>query len=188
MPGPLTDSARVRDLGGLTDDVITSFAAHQLFGYANSAALDARVDREIAVASAWLQSRGGADYDSGDVVKDTLFAEAEAYLALQNLYETLKMRKVTGTHHPLVSEDSARFEALIDVEMPGHIQKFIDAYLVVEETGHPFAAPAFALSSVITPRSDPTIQTAQQDLDDILDEASGFGGEQLPRFAGGQEL
>lgn len=188
MAGPLTTVARVRDLGGLTDTTAPAFSAHLLFGYANSAALDARVTTEIAVASAWLQSRAGVDYASGDSVKDTLFGEAEAYLALQNLYETLKMRKITGTHHPIVSENSERFEALIDVEMPGHIQKFIDAYMIVEEPGKPFAAPAFALTSVLTPRTDSTLQTAPQELDDILDETQGFGGEQAPRFAGGREL
>lgn len=187
MAGPLTTVARVRELGGLNDAAQLNLLAHNLFGLASSAALDARITTEIAVASAWLQTRAGTDYADGSI-KDTLFGEAEAYLALQNLYETLKMRKITGTEFPLIGEGSERYEALIDVEMPGHIQKFIDAYMIVEEPGKPFAAPAFALTSVLAPRTDSTLQTAAQELDDILDETQGFGGEQAPRFAGGREL
>jgi hypothetical protein len=190
MPGPLTTVARVRELGGLNDAAAINVSAHHLFGLADVAALDTRITTEILIASAWLQSRAGADYDSGDTVKDTLFGEAEAYLALQNLYETLKMRRVTGTHHPLMQEASERFEALIDVEMPEHIKKFVDAYLVIEEQGQAeFAAPAFALTSVIQRTgTGATVQTAGQELDDILDESEGFADTFEPSFVGGREL
>jgi hypothetical protein len=189
MPGPLTTVARVRELGGLNDAAAINVSAHDLFGLADVAALDTRITTEIAVASAWLQSRAGDDYDSGDTVKDILFAEAEAYLALQQLYESLKMRKVTGTEFPLVGEGSDRFQELIDVEMPAHIQKFVDAYLTVETPGETFAAPAFALTSVIVRTgTESQIQTAGQELDDILDEAQGFADTIEPSFVGGREL
>ncbi len=167
MPGPLTTEARVRELGGLDDS-----AVYQEFRLANDAALSARIATEISVASAWLQSRGGKDYASGDLVKDTLFAEAESYLCLQNLYESLKMRKIRGTNFPYVTEDSTRFEALIDVEMPEHIKKFIDAYLTVEE-GKPWAAPAMVIGQVID-RTKPGNLSARQQLDVDIDEATGL--------------
>lgn len=186
MPGPLTSVGRVRDLGGLTDDAVTNFKAHFLFGYADDAALIARITTEIAVASAWLQSRGGSDYASGDTVKDTLFAEAEAYLALQPLYETLKMRKVTGIHHPLQSEGSERFQELIDVEMPAHIAKFIDAYIAPpEDPGRPWAAPAMALSRPID-RRQPTYVSQREQLDDTIDEATGLPVVTFPLTTDGQ--
>jgi hypothetical protein len=167
MPGPLTTVARVRELGGIDDA-----AAYQEFRLANDAAFVSRINTEINVASAWLQSRGGKDYASGDVVKDTLFAEAEAYLSLQNLYETLKMRKLRGVHFPYVTEESTRFESLIDVEMPEHIKKFLDAYLTVEE-GKPWAAPAMVIGQVID-RTLPTYRSARQQLDVDIDEATGL--------------
>ena len=190
MPGPLTDIDRVRELGGLNDAAAINVSAHELFGLADAAALDARITREIAIASAWLQSRAGDDYASGDTVKDTLFAEAEAYLALQQLYESLKARVITGTEFPLVHEDSSRFQELIDVEMPAHIQQYIDAYLTVETPGgETFAAPAFALTSVIvrTGTTSP-IQSVTQELDDTLDEAQGTGDTIEPVFSGGREF
>lgn len=166
MPGPLTTAERVRELGGLDDA-----DAPDLFRLADEAALIARVEREILIASAWLQSRAPDDYASGDTVTDTLFAEAEAYLALQQLYETLKMRKVTGTHWPLETEGSERFEQLIDVEMPEHIKKFVDSFLVIETADTPFAAPVMVLGGVI---DRTTTQTPQDELDDIITNANAF--------------
>lgn len=165
MPGPLTTVQRVRELGGLNED-----DAHETFRLADSGALDDRIEVEIAVASAWLQSRGGADYDSGDAVKDVLFAEAEAYLALQQLYETLKMRKVAGTHWPLESEDSDRYEDLIDVEIPAHIQKFLEPYLVVTAPDKPFAAPVMVVSGPVNRQQ---VKPVTEQYADLIDEANG---------------
>jgi len=186
MAGPLTTEARVRELGQLYDSAALNFTAANLFGLADDAALSTRIATEIAVASAWLSTRGGADYASGDTAKDTLFAEAEAYIALQNLYESLKMRKVLGIHFPYVSENSDRFEALIDVEMPAHIQKFIDAYLAVEEPGKPYALPGMAMTRVIDHLASETL-TVDQQLNRIIDEASGTAEPQVPLFVSGRE-
>ncbi len=178
MPGPLTSVARVRDLGGLIDVAplgslgSTYFHAYALFGYPDDATLIARITTEIAVASAWLQTRGGADYASGDINKDTLFGEAEAYIALQNLFETLKMRKIQGTHFPLEMEGSERFEALIDVEMPTHIRKFIEAYLVDDEE-KPWAMPVLVLGVPIQHTQSQT-KSERQQLDELLDEVTGL--------------
>lgn len=164
MAGPLTTVARVRELGGLDDA-----QAYNLFRLANDAALIARITSEITVASAWLQSRAPDDYDQGSAVNDILFAEAEAYLALQNLNETLKIRKVHGTHFPLQTEGSERFEELIDVEIPSHIQKFIDGFMVVEEKGAAFAAPVLVTGEILDRR---TLQSVSGELDDILNESN----------------
>lgn len=167
MPGPLTTVARVRALGGLDDA-----QAFNLFRLADNAALIARIEEEITVASAWLQSRAPDDYDQGNAVNNILFKEAESYLVLQNLNETLKMRKVHGTHFPLQTEGSERFEELIDVEIPSHIQKFIDGFMVIEEKGAAFAAPVLVTGEILD-RSG--IQSASQELDDILGEANSLG-------------
>lgn len=164
MAGPLTTDARVRELGGLNEAT-----AYRYFWLADDPALTVRINREILIASAWLQSRAPDDYASGDAVDDVLFAEAEAYLALQSLYETLKMRKVLGTHYPVEAEGSERFEELIDVEMPEHIRKFIDGFLVIETASTPFAAPVLVTSGPV----DRTLtQSVQGELDDLLNEAN----------------
>ncbi len=181
MPGPLTTEARVRELGGLDDS-----QAFNLFRLANDAALSARITTEISIASAWLQSRGGSDYASGDVVKDTLFAEAEAYLSLQNLYETLKMRKVVGSHFPLFGEEAKSFEELIDVEMPSHIQKFIDAYVAVPEKDEIWAAPAMALSTPIDRQGAQQVSQVTQ-MDTMIDEATELAVPVFPLTTDGQQ-
>ncbi len=178
MPGPLTTTARVRELGGIDDA-----QAYMLFRLASDAALTARVASEIAVASAWLQSRGGADYASGDKVKDTLFAEAEAWLSLQNLYATLRARRLTGTHMPVDQEDSAAFEQLTAVSIPDHIQKFIDQYLVIEEPGKPWAAPAFVTGQLVDRSATGSAKTSRQLLDDIIDEATAISEPGIPRLS-----
>lgn len=190
MPGPLTTVQRVRDLGGLIDSAPTgslgsaNWFAHNLFGYPDDTTLVTRINTEIALASSWLQSRAGTDYASGDPIKDALFAEAEAYIALRALYKTLEMRKVLGIHWPLASEEGKSFEELIEVEMPEHIKTFIDAYLTVEE-GKPWAAPAMAISGPID-RTQPTFKGPVDQLQDVLDESEAVAVPILPISTDGQ--
>lgn len=178
MPGPLTTVARVRDIGGLYDTAPVGslggsfFFAHELFGYPDDPTLVARITTEIGIASAWLQTRAGGAYAGPDPLANTLFAEAEAYLALQNLFETLKCKRVVGTNFPLESEGSERYEKLIDVEMPQHIKKFVEAYLVDDETA-PWAMPVMVLGQVIS-HTQPQTASERQQLDNIIDEATGL--------------
>lgn len=180
MPGPLTTVTRVRELGGLDDS-----NAFNLFRLANDAALAARVTEEITLASSWLQLRAGNNYATGIAVQDALFAEAEAWLALQNLFNTLQMRKVVGSQFPLFGEESPRYEAMIEVQIPQHIQKFIDAFIAVEEQGQVWAAPAMALSKAIDRRGALQESMVSQ-LDDAIDEATELAVPVFPLTADGQ--
>lgn len=167
----LTTVARVRELMGVDDD-----DAFFLFRLENEvdpeAALEARIQRDIDVMSAWLRLRAPDDYDSGDPDTDTMFAEAEAWLTIRQLSETLKQRKIHGTHSPYDMEDSDRWQQLIDVELPAHIQQFIDGFLVVDPAGDATTqGPAFAFSGPVD-RSQ--VQTVDSDYDDIIADSLGL--------------
>lgn len=195
MPGPIATVQRVRDLGGLIDTApagstsgIANFYAHNLFGYPDDPTLVTRIQTEINLASSWLQSRAGNDYaiaaGGSDPIRNALFGEAEAWLALQQLYETLRMRKALGIHFPFLNEESDRFENLIRVGMPEHIKKFVEQYLVDDE-GKPFAAPVMVFTPVID-RTLPSVESERAKLDDIIDEATGLPVPVFPLSTDGQ--
>lgn len=174
----LTTVERVRELMGIDDeDAPFLFRLHNELD--PEAALEARIQRDIDVMSAWLRLRAPDDYDSGDPDTDTMFAEAEAWLTIRQLSETLKQRKVAGTHTPYDMEDSDRWQALIDVEIPAHIQQFIDGFLVVDTPGgDTWSAPAVAFSGPVD-RSQ--VQTVESDYDDIIADSLGIKRPE-PRF------
>lgn len=161
----LATAALVREVGGIDDD-----AAYRLFVVASDTALNALVTARLAIASAWLRTRAPNDYDNGDADTDALFTHAEALLTMHFLAETLKARKVYGTHFPYDSEDSDSYAKLIDVEWMHQVEELVGPFLAVTVGDEkPFAAPVFLTFGVLD-RSQ--LQSASDELGDIIDEAN----------------
>ena len=140
----LTTIAEVRASGGIDDH-----AAHRAFRYEDDGQLDDEVQKAIAWAVGWLKARVDTEFYTGSTTSDTdrdeLFKGAEEDMALYRLLPRLKVRKVLGTHAPLVQEGSDRFEALIDDEIPRHVEMAIEPYATIETSADsPFALPQIA--------------------------------------------
>ncbi|HEV8176115.1 MAG TPA: hypothetical protein VGP44_00360 [Gemmatimonadales bacterium] len=168
----LTTAANVRAVGGLDEA-----SDHLLFRDPDDAALDARINALIPAAAAWLRTRAPVYYASTDVDIIALFTHAESLLTLILLVETLKARKVYGSHFPFDSETSDRYEALIDTEWPKQLEMLIDPYLTIETEGTAFAMPQLVFTQ---PVSRPAVRSFSDLLQDVIDEATGF----LPFGAG----
>lgn len=169
---PLTTAAEVRKAGGI-DEADAPFA----FRYADEAELDDEVDKCIAWAVNWLTARVSSTYYTGTAGfdNDELFKGAEEDMALYRLFPRLKNRKVFGTHAPLDQEDSARFEALIDEEIPRHVEMAIAPFANIDtsDTAGVWSPPAAVATGVID-RTE--LQDWPSQLQEALDGASGAIG------------
>lgn len=156
-----TTVQQVKDVGGLNhaDDYL-------LFRVANTPALDDLIEDAIDVAAAWLRTRlPSGIYATSDTDIQTLLALGEAYLALHFLAPHAKARKVYGTHFAFDSEDSERYEELIDVEWLKLMEDLLGEWLDVSPTGS-FARPRLRVGAVID-RND--LQSVEEEFAETLD-------------------
>src|SRR5436305_12506599 len=115
-----------------------------LFQVAAKTALDTLVRSAIDYADAWFQGHSGLNY--GLTVPSwapVIQRRGVMYLALEALTDTLKARKIYGTHAPYMSEDSPAYEALIDNEWGQRGREALDLWITVEKQGTGFALPYF---------------------------------------------
>lgn len=166
----LTTVAEVRAYGGI-DHANDAFE----FRYTDEAQLDDEVQKCIAWAVNWLTARVDAAYYTGTAgfANDDLFRGAEEDLALYRLLPRLKIRKVLGTHAPLDQETSDRFEALIDTEIPRHVEMAIEPFATVDTTDNPFALPALV---AIEPIDRDDLVAWPEQLQAEIDNATGLVG------------
>lgn len=144
---------------------------YNLFRLADATALAARITAEIAIADAYIATVAPTAYASAAANTVTLLGRAGTYLVLQQLVETLKSRKVEGTHWALDQEESARFEALVDTEYEKQANRILNLF-GANETNAPLVLPGLQISGEI----DLTQRlTAEQRAQQIIDEARGFG-------------
>jgi len=100
----------------------------------------------------------------------------QIYLALEAICDTIKARKIYGTHAPYMSEDSPAYEALIENEWGQRAMVALDLWVTVERASRAFAMPLFLTSSPI-----PEIEQEGNGLDplttlysELLDRARGI--------------
>lgn len=161
----------VRQRLGINDEL-----SHELFGLPDEAALDAMVEDELAVATAYLTSKAGTNYtQTADTNLQALMARAEIYFVGMQIAEPLKARKVFGTHAPYDSEESLSYQRLIDEEWQAKFEMLTGPY-VSDDTGSPYSLGVFVVSESLDRTTDVDCITDQ--YDDLLAEVNCWG---LPR-------
>jgi len=162
--------ARVRGVGGFND--AGTLGDWKLFKFATNAELTAAIADAIAVASAFLKVRDpGGVYTTTDTDIQEILAQAESFLALHFFVPALKARRVYGTHYPLESEGSDRFEELIDIEWMELAQQLLAGIINLEVKGEKaFARPTLRVGRVIDPL-DVSYKSSEQQIEETLDYA-----------------
>lgn len=167
----LTSVTEVRRLGGLDDEL-----AYQLFRLPDEPALEALIEDEITLASAYLTSKAGTEYtQTADTDQQALFRRAEAYFVLIQLVEPLKARKVFGTHAPYDSEESLAYERLIDTEWQAKFEMLVGNFVADDTPTTPFSLGAFRTTEPfdrLTDIDSVTVQN-QRRLDEVNDALTG---------------
>lgn len=153
---PLVDPKYVRRLGGLNEA-----GDYNLFRVGNDAELDRFIMETAEDVSSWLRARSLANYVSTDTDTRRQMRRGEAYLVLQALCEPLKARKVFGTHWAIDSEESARYEELIDTEWSKLADQWLSGLLISEDR---FSAPVFAITNPVDPSRIPTVDQRNRDV------------------------
>lgn len=139
------------------------------FRFQNVGELDTAILNAMAVAASWLRTRlPSGIYDSTDDDVQSLLGLAEAYLSLHFLMPHLKARKVLGTHFSFDSEESERYEELIDVEWLKMAQDLLGEWLTIASGERHFARPRLRIGTVIDPL-DPSFESVEQEFVEILD-------------------
>lgn len=162
----LSTPAQVRSLGGLDGD-----AGSTLFRLSGEAELDALIEDELAVATAFLTSRAGTNYtQTTDTNLQALMARAEQYFVLAQLFERLKARRVVATHFPYLQEGSDRFQELVDTEWMAQFERLAGPYISEDTAGSPFSAGVFVIGTALDRTTSDCITDINQA---ILDEANG---------------
>jgi hypothetical protein len=150
---------------------------HRAFRYSDESQLDDEVQKCIAWAVNWLTARADAVYYTGTAGfdNDELFKGAEQDLAIYRLLPRLKIRRVLGLHAPYDQEASDRFESLIDVEIPAHVEAAIAPFLTSDLTPDDdrYAYPAMVATTAVD-RSE--ILDWPSQLQDALDGSTGLIG------------
>lgn len=169
---PLTSALEVRKTLGIDEA-----DAYLNFRYADDAELDDEVDKCIAWAVNWLTARVSSTYYTGTAGfdNDDLFKGAEEDMAGYRLFPRLKNRRVMGSHFALDQETSDRFEALIDEEIPRHVEMAIGPFVTIDIDSDdlPVTAPSIVATGII----DRTELISWPDqLAEALDQASGAIG------------
>ena len=144
---------------------------YQLFRLPDEASLDVLITDELAVATAYLTSRAGDNYtQTSDTNLQALMTRAEAYWVGMQLFESLKARKVTGSHWALDSEDSSRYEALIDTEWAAKFEMLTGPYISSDTTANPYSAGVFVTTTPVDPDD---VDCITDQYDRILERSSG---------------
>ena len=163
---PLADVAYVKLVGGLNEA-----QDYLLFRVADTAAMDAKLQEDLNLASAFIGDRVPVAYYTGsptvNVNRDLLFKRAEALFALAFAGINPKTRKVVGTHANFDSEGSERYAELVDNEYLKQAELLIEPYVSITEVGEPsLALPTLLVTPAIAPAD---VQTTEEVLeDDIL--------------------
>jgi len=161
----LTDTATVRLLGGLNEAT-----AYLQFRMANDAALEAFIQDQIDVAAAWL-SLTSTYYTSAVPAISAVHAQAEAYIALQYIFDSLKPRKVLGTHFPYDTEESSSFQQMIDVEWEARAETLLSRFTSLDTAANPVAFPYFGTSSVVDYTN---VDSTEMELTEIRNQSLGY--------------
>lgn len=142
MPlSPTITPQEVSDIGALTP---------ALFQVADTTALNALIQSALDYADGWFQGHSGANYGIlTPAWVPVLQRRGVIYLALEALTDTLKARKIYGTHSPYMSEDSPAYEALIDNEWGQRAREALDLWLTIETQGTGFALPYFGITEPV---------------------------------------
>lgn len=167
---PLTNAGVVKEAGQLE---------HTLFpGLASEGELTALIDRQLAIADAFIYRRVGESvYNDTTPQIVTMLAAAECYLALSYITAMLKARKVYGSHAPIDTEDSSSFHDVLEPEWRQMAIELLDEFAVIDEAGHPFALPSFLVSTDV----DETLtQQTPEDIREQLDRARGYSIPEVP--------
>jgi hypothetical protein len=73
----------------------------------------------------------------------------QAYLSLEKIWDTIKAKKIAGTHYAYISEESLSYERLIDNEWGQKARESLDLWLTVEKQGTGFALPYFGITTPV---------------------------------------
>lgn len=160
----LTTVEEVLKVGGL-DEALD----YNLFRLNSEAELRERVLAEMAVAAAYVELKVPTFYVSTDVGIQTLLARAEAYITLQQLAEPLKSRKIYGSHYPIDTEESPRFQALIDTEWEAQAMRFLNLF-GADESRQPIMLPGLVVGGELSTSA----QTPETRQGLLLDEVRGL--------------
>lgn len=166
---PPVTPAEVESIGALTP---------QLLQVADQTSLDTFVQAAIDFADAWMQAHlGTANYGLTQFTWQVeLQRRGQMYLALEAITDTLKARKIYGTHSPYMSEESPAYEALIDNEWGIRGIQCLDLWVTLESATRHFALPIFATSAPINETDAPGTGLDPLELQyaDLLDRARGL--------------
>lgn len=165
---PTITSAEVCAIGALTP---------ALFQVADQTALDAIVNDAVAYADAWFEGHAGSNYGlTTPAYAPVLQRRGVMYLALEALCDTLKARKIYGTHAPYMSEESESYERLIDNEWGQRAKEALDLWLTVDTRGVGFAKPVFLVTDPTPILEDETngLASVNQQLEEELARSRGF--------------
>lgn len=161
----LTDTTTVRLLGGLNEAT-----AYLQFRMADDTELEAFVQAQIDVAAAWL-SLTSTYYTSVVPAIQAVHAQAEAYIALQYIFDSLKPRKVLGTHFPYDTEESSSFQQMIDVEWEARAETLLSRFTTLDTAARPIAFPVFSVGPAIDYTN---VDSAEAELTEIRDQSLGY--------------
>lgn len=169
MPlAPPVTPQEVEDIGALTP---------ALFQLADQASLDTFVQAAIDASDDWMQGHLGASYGLAQFDWQVgLQRRGQMYLALEKLTDTVKARKIYGTHAPYMSEDSPAYEALIDNEWGIRAMEMLDLWVTVESPTRHFAMPLLLTSSPLIENEiqNPAITPLSTLYSELLDRARGI--------------
>ncbi len=166
----LTTVEEVLRVGGL--DGVSDYT---LFWLDSEAQLRERVTAELVIAEAYVGVVAPAAYAATDAGTRTLLGRAAVYVTLMQLCEPLKARKVYGSHYPLDSEDSPRFEALTTGEWESMADKMLNLFGAADSS-KPIMLPGLVAGNEIEPLGR---LTAEQKLREEIDSDRGLAVRQI---------
>lgn len=168
---PLTPPVSVREVEALGSLIPELFDTDQI-------GMDEIVQSAIDFGDAWLQGHAGLNYGITDPAwAPILQRRGVMYLALESLTDILKSKKVYGTHHPYMSEDSTSYTTLLSTDWGARAMASLDLWVTVEPatgggaagggaTG--FALPYFGITDPVPTNTDET--NGLEPLEEILEE------------------
>ena len=169
---PWADEAKVREIGGLNNTSATG--DWNIFRFDSNAELTTAIENAITVASAWIQLRIlSGYYETTDANLQAVLAQAESYLALHFLLPAVKMRRVVGTHYPIETEGSDRYEELIDVEWMKLAEELLVGLLQIDVGNtKSYYRPTLRVGRVLDPLD---YKSVEQQIEETLDHARSLG-------------
>lgn len=161
----LTTVQEILKIGGLDEP-----SDYTLLRLSSEAELVARAAEEGAVAAAFISKILPTVYPPTAANDILLLSRAEAFLALAQLVEPAKARKVYGSHYPIDSEDSPRYEALIDTEWSLQADKILNLYGADQTGGRAICLPGLVAGGELATG----LLTPDERQQRLLDEVHGF--------------